>query len=163
MGDRLLATYLNDHLAVATAEVDLARRSRGANEDSELGTWLGRLCGEVESDRQVLTEIMAELDVDRDHVKVAAGWLTEKVGRLKLNGQLTGYSPLSRLVELDALQLTTSVRLGMWQVLHRAFGQRLGRFDLPGLIERADSQRAELERRRLDVGGEALFLAQDED
>lgn len=156
MGDRLLATYLNDHLAVATAEVDLARRSRGSNEGSELGTWLGRLCGEVESDRQVLTEIMEELDVGRDHVKVAAGWLTEKVGRLKLNGQLTGYSPLSRLVELDALQLTTSGRLGMWQVLHRAFGQQLARFDLPGLIERADSQRAELERRRLDAGAEAL-------
>lgn len=156
MGDRLLATYLNDHLAVATAEVDLARRSRGSNEGSELGTWLGRLCGEVESDRQVLTEIMEELDVGRDHVKVVAGWLTEKVGRLKLNGQLTGYSPLSRLVELDALHLTTSGRLGMWQVLHRSFDQQLARFDLPGLIERADSQRAELERRSLDAGAEAL-------
>lgn len=163
MGDRLLATYLNDHLAVATAEVDLARRSRSANEGSELGTWLGRLCGEVESDRQVLTEIMAELDVGRDHLKVAAGWLTEKAGRLKLNGQLTGYSPLSRLVELDALHMTTSARLGMWQVLHKVFDRQLGRFDLPGLIERADQQRAELEQRRLDVGGEALFQAQDQD
>lgn len=156
MGDRLLATYLNDHLAVATAEVQLARRCRGANEGSELGTWLGRLCGEVESDRAALTEIMEELGVGQDRVKVAAGWATEKIGRLKLNGRITGYSPLSRLVELDGLHLTTSGRLGMWQVLHQVFDQRLARFDLPGLIERADAQRSELERRRLEVSGEAL-------
>ncbi len=158
MGDRLLATYLNDHLAVATAEVELARRSRGSNEGSELGDWLRQLCGEVESDRAVLTEIMVELGVGKDRVKIAAGWITEKVGRLKLNGQVTGYSPLSRLVELDGLHLTTNGRLGMWQVLHQDFDRQLARFDLPALIERADWQRAELERWRLEISGEALSV-----
>ena len=34
--------------------------------------------------------------------KDGAAWVAEKLGRLKTNGQLTGYSPLSRLVELEA-------------------------------------------------------------
>ena len=32
-------------------------------------------------------------------------WSAEKFGRLKLNGQLSGYSPLSRLEELEILAL----------------------------------------------------------
>jgi hypothetical protein len=152
----LLAIYLNDHLAAATAEVELARRARRANKGSELGTRLARLCGEVESDRKTLEDVMTELDVHKDPAKVAAGWLAEKLGRLKLNGQLTGYSPLSRVLELGGLQITATSRLGLWQVLDQAFGQRLARFDLPALVERADSQRAELERLRLEAGVAAL-------
>ena len=35
--------------------------------------------------------------------KNAGAWALEKVGRLKLNGELTSYSPLSRVVELEGL------------------------------------------------------------
>jgi hypothetical protein len=156
VAQRLLSIYLNDHLAEATAEVELARRTRRANEGSELGARLARLCGEVESDRDTLVSVMKELDVRRDRAKVAAGWLAEKAGRLKLNGRLTGYSPLSRVLELGGLQLTASSRLGLWQVLDQVLGERLARFDLPALIERADAQRTDLEGWRLDAGVAAL-------
>jgi hypothetical protein len=46
---------------------------------------------------------MDELRFGGDKVKNIAAWGIEKVGRLKLNGQLTGYSPLSRVVELEGL------------------------------------------------------------
>ncbi len=46
---------------------------------------------------------MAALGVPQDRVKNAMGWGAEKLGRLKPNGQLTGYSPLSRMVELKGL------------------------------------------------------------
>ena len=36
---------------------------------------------------------------------MVAGWVAEKAGRLKLNGSLLTYSPLSRLVELEGLSL----------------------------------------------------------
>ena len=46
---------------------------------------------------------MEDLGFDSDTMKDLGGWALEKVGRLKLNGQLTGYSPLSRVVELEGL------------------------------------------------------------
>ncbi len=54
---------------------------------------------------------MEKLQVKRDHLKVLAGWVAEKLGRLKPNGQLLGYSPLSRLVELEALALGITGKL----------------------------------------------------
>ena len=46
--------------------------------------------------------------------KSAGAWTAEKFGRLKPNGQLTGYSPLSRLVELEGLKLGITGKLGLW-------------------------------------------------
>ncbi len=40
----LLATYLNDHLAGATAGRALARRAASNNRDSPLGQFLARAC-----------------------------------------------------------------------------------------------------------------------
>ena len=103
--DGLLATYLNDHLAGATAGVELSRRSAGANEGTELGTVLARLASESEEDRATLQSVMEAVGAARDRVKVTAAWVGEKAGRLKPNGQLTGYSPLSRVIELEGMSL----------------------------------------------------------
>ena len=61
-----------------------------------------RLVDEFAEDRETLLEFMDLIDAGQDRLKVAGGWITEKLGRLKLNGQLIGYSPLSRFIELDA-------------------------------------------------------------
>ena len=54
---------------------------------------------------------MDDLEIRTDPVKDAGGWLLEKAGRLKLNGQLKGYSPLPRLVELEGLALGVTAKL----------------------------------------------------
>ena len=100
---KYLATYLNDHLLGATLGVELVRRAARENQGSELGAFLSQLAGEIEADREALMAIMAELGVKPDRAKVAAGWTAEKLGRLKPNAQLRGYSPLSPLVELEGL------------------------------------------------------------
>ena len=103
---KLLAIYLNDHLAGATLGVELARRLRGSNEgDPEFGPTLTELCAEIEADRETLEAMMEKLGVGRSKLKPLTAVLGERLGRLKLNGQLRGYSPLSRLVELEILQL----------------------------------------------------------
>ncbi len=102
--DRYLAIYLNDHLAGATAGVELARRVVASNDENpDLREPLERVCEEIEEDRATLEAVMEHLAVRRSTVKPAAGWLAEKLGRLKLNGQLHGYSPLSPVVELEGL------------------------------------------------------------
>jgi hypothetical protein len=96
----LLAIYLNDHLAAATGARELVRRSASSNRDASYGLFLERMAKEIEEDANSLRAIMLRLDIGLDRLKVLAGWGAEKLGRLKLNGRLIGYSPLSRVVEL---------------------------------------------------------------
>ena len=87
-----------------------------------------------------------------------AAWTAEKAGRLKLNGQLLGYSPLSRLVELEGLSLGVTGKLCLWLGLRAAYQDdpRLTGFDLEGLAKRARDQRQRLERVRRKAAVEAL-------
>ena len=43
------------------------------------------------------------LETPRARGSLRGAWTAEELERLKLNGQLAGYSPLSRLVELEGL------------------------------------------------------------
>jgi LDH2 family malate/lactate/ureidoglycolate dehydrogenase len=154
---KYLATYLNDHLLGATVGTELARRAARENQGSELGQFLTALAPEIEDDRETLLAIMAELGVKPDRLKVAAGWTGEKLGRLKPNAQLRGYSPLSPLVELEGLLVGIQGKLAMWQVLAEvAVDVGLDRARLEGLAARAEAQQADVERHRLDVGRRAL-------
>jgi hypothetical protein len=122
-------------------------RSNSAN---TYGDPLSRLAREIEEDRSSLMSIMQDLGVSVDRVKLAAGWAAEKVGRLKLNGRLLSYSPLSRVMELELLELGVAGKLSLWRTLHQiAEGEpRLNRTGLERLIERAGRQREELEALR---------------
>lgn len=155
---RYLSIYLNDHLAGATAGLELARRSEGSNRGTELGEMLAQIGHEIEEDRERLREVMAALEIEEDGLKKALAWSGEKLSRLKPNGELsfTAYSPLSRLTELEGLTLGVSGKLYLWRNLQRALGDRLAHFDLPELIARAESQLERLEEQRLQVAAEVL-------
>ena len=146
----LLAIYLNDHLAGSIGGVETARRARGNNEGTEFGAPLATLCAEIESDRETLEAVMKELGVARSRIKPAIGWLGEKVGRLKPNGQLRGYSPLSRVVELELLLLGISGKLRLWVLLEELVGARLDT-DFAALAARAEGQRARVEDLQLEA------------
>lgn len=159
--DRYLGIYLNDHLAGAIAGTELAKRAAKKNQGSELGRFLTQLATEIEEDRASLEAIMARLGVKRNLPKDAAAWLSEKVGRLKLNGQLVGYSPLSKLVELEGLALGVNGKQALWKALKEVSSadQRIDGSEIDRLIERALSQAINLEERRIDVVGQAFSIA----
>jgi hypothetical protein len=139
--DKLLSIYLNDHLAGSTAGVQLARRLVASNrEDPSFGEPLDDVRAEVETDRESLKAAMEHLGVSRSSAKPAAAWIGERLGRLKPNGQLTGYSPLSRVVELELLLLGISGKKRMWSVLQQARGEAIA-IDFGRLIDRAERQR----------------------
>jgi hypothetical protein len=143
---RYLAIYLNDHLGGAAVGVGVASRLRDSNrEDPELGEPLAQVCAEIEADRATLEELMERLGIRRGRVKPALASAGEKLGRLKPNGQLTGYSPLSRLLELEMLLVGVTGKLQLWRALERALGPDLDGFDFPELSERATRQRDSLE------------------
>jgi cell division protein FtsB len=141
-----LEIYLNDHLAGATGGVELARRLRASNrDDAVFGETLSRVCAEIEADRTVLEQVIEGLGYSRSKVKPAAAWVAEKLGRLKLNGQLRGYSPLSRLIELEGLLIGITGKIGLWQTLAElGTGEELDA-DLEQLTARAAAQRAAID------------------
>ena len=151
-----LGIYLNDHYAASVAAVALARRAAQSNRGTRYGQMLASLAVEVEEDRQALKLIMQRLGIRSDPAKAAVAWSAEKLGRLKLNGQLTGYSPLSRLEELEILSLGVEGKLAMWRALRRAADHGVPEVELETLVKRALSQRRRLEHQRLIAASEAL-------
>jgi hypothetical protein len=153
-----LSIYLNDHLGGSAGGLSLARRLAEQNEGTEYGPPLERIAGEIEEDVASLRDVMARLGVDEDSIKQAGALVLERVGRLKLNGQLFGYSPLSRLVELEGLMLGVTGKRALWLALFESYrtDPRLRGVDLADLAKRAYNQRAALERMRRNAAREAL-------
>ncbi|MEX1142500.1 MAG: hypothetical protein WD399_08350 [Thermoleophilaceae bacterium] len=152
----MIGIYLNDHLAGATGIVELVRRARGENEGTELGGFLSTLAAEIEQDRETLRELMASLEVGEDRVKQIAAWTAEKAGRLKLNGRLLGQSPLTPVVELEALQVGVTAKAALWRMLAELDDPRLAGPDFEGLTARAERQREQIDRHRIAAGRIAL-------
>jgi hypothetical protein len=158
MTTAFLGIYLNDHLAGATAGVELARRTAAAQHAKPAGAALASIAAEIAEDRDALVEIMRALDVPVRQYKVYAGWAAEKVGRLKFNGQLTSRSPLSDFIELEGLRLGVEGKLALWRILVgvTAAEPRLDRARLDDLVARAERQISTLEDLRMAVGAQVL-------
>jgi len=154
-----LPIYLQDHFAGASFGVELARRAARENQGTDLGTFLAeRLLPEIVEDRKTLRLLMEQLGLRPSGVKAAASSLAEKAGRLKLNGGLLRYSPLSRLLELEGLAAGIEGKYALWLSLHavRDRDRRLANIDFEGLAQRARSQRERLEPFRLAAAVEAF-------
>jgi len=152
-----LPTYLNDHLAGSVVGLGLARRAVEHNRDSAYAPDLRVIADEIAEDKRTLEELMRELTVRRNPVKRLGAWVGERARRLKPNRRL-GYSPLSRLEEIEMLTLGVAGKLSLWRALqHSVAAQRgLSAWKLDDLIARAESQQQRLEALRLRAAGDAL-------
>ncbi|WP_049768490.1 hypothetical protein [Anaeromyxobacter sp. Fw109-5] len=157
----LIALYVEDHLALSLGGIRLARRSLGENRGTPFAAPLERLIPDLEEDRDVLKDLLRALGGSRSALKEAAVVLGEYAGRLKPNGRLLSYSPLSRVWELEGLLAGSESRRGMWNALARVQRQdrRLEGFDFAALEARARRHLDELERWRLRAAEEAFGLA----
>ncbi len=89
---------------------------------------------------------------------MCAGWIGEKVGRLKFNGHLLTRSPLSGLEELELLRLGVEGKAAGWRTL-RALADTDKRLDasrLDGLIGRARQQGELLEQLRIQAARQVI-------
>lgn len=156
--NKLLATYLNDHLAGASAGSELAQKISSENSGSPLGTFLSELARDIEQDRRTLEGLMDRLGIGKDPVKELSGWILEKFSRLKLSDQMTGSGDLKRLLEFEALSLGIEGKLSMWRALKTVSGNNaeIAETDLDGLAKRAEDQRSTLEEHRVGVARAAL-------
>jgi hypothetical protein len=137
---RRISILLEDHFAGASGGLELAKRLEQANSGTEFAAPLADLRHEIEADRETLLRLMRELGVAPSRAKVVAVMIGERLGRLKPNGQLRGYSPLSRLIELEALLLGITGKQRLWILCAELVGERSG-LDFAALAERAEAQR----------------------
>lgn len=152
----LLKTYLQDHHAGSTMGLELARRTAGANEDTEYGPELARIADEIGADREVLEQVMERLEVKPSRLKDAGGWTAEKLGRLKPNNRLASYSPLSRVLELEGLLIGVTGKQALWEALRTVLGDSLDGVSFAELADRAADQRSRLDALRRRAAAEAF-------
>ena len=143
---KYLSIYVNDHLAALTALRDVARRAARSNDGTELGTYLHAIASELEGSRTELTRVARDLGIRRDPFKQAAAWAAEKLGRLKLNGHVLSYSPLSRLLELEGLAAGAELEITTWRAVAGVTGR-----DFSDRIETCEARRHGLARRHADA------------
>ena len=158
--EKRLRIYLNDHLAGSLTGYELAKRCLSSNEGTDLGDYLRSFVAQLEDERADLKRLMESLGFPEDKIKEGMGWAAEKAGRLKLNGQIRGYSPLSRVLELEGLVIGVTGKRGLWRSVkeYGATDPRVGVIDIDRLEEQAQTQLEELEKHRL-AAAEKAFLA----
>jgi hypothetical protein len=153
----LLAVYLTDHHAGSAAGVALARRTARNNTKLPGGAALTDLARQIEEDRRTLEHVMHALDIRPSPVKVALARAAELAGRLKLNQRLVRRSPLSAVLELEALALGILGKRKLWQALDGLPGVAAATgVDFAALAERAHVQHQVVETSRRGAAHTAL-------
>lgn len=143
--NKFIRIYLEDHIAGATAGARRAARLALAESESADAGTLATFAEDVSSDREALLAIAKALGVEPSRWKDDAAWVGEKLAALKLNGHVLERSPLSIVVELEAMQMAVRGKRSLWETL-RLTVPGATPIDLDGLIGRADSQLDELSR-----------------
>ncbi|MBP2372051.1 hypothetical protein [Pseudonocardia parietis] len=151
-----LKIYLNDQLALGVLWRQLARRTQRSNRDTPLGDALARVATGIAEDVETFRSIMRQAGIRPSRMKPGAAVAAERLGRLKLNGHLAGYSPLSRFTELEMLTMGIEGKKQLWTTLRDLAGlaTQLPDVDFDQLIERAAAQKAELEPHCVRAGRE---------
>lgn len=102
------------------------------------------------------------LQVPVNQFKVVAAVAAQWLGRGKLNGSLSGYSPLSRFIELEILTMGIDRKTQLWHTLADLadLRRRIPNVDFDHLVRHAEQQRDELEPHRHRAGLAALGTPQ---
>lgn len=155
-----LDAYLSDHLAGAAAGCEIARRITSAYDDPATVAELRALAAEIETDRQTLVEIRDRLGFARRPIRQAVGWIGEKLTRVKLSDPVTGDADLTRLMELETLEIGITGKIALWHALAATVApEHLEGLDMEALARRGQRQRAIVECRRLEAAHAALDAA----
>src|SRR5215218_6124516 len=105
-----LGTYLNDHLAGATAAIDMLTHLEQFV-GSGRGRFFALLRADIEADRAELEQFIERLGETRSGVRQAVAWVAEKVARLKLKADA---GPLHELEAVEAVAIGIHGKGSLW-------------------------------------------------
>lgn len=141
MDHDLLVAHMQHHWTAATGGLAFFRRVAGSPIPEAEGV-IDRLAEEVAEDRESLRSLIEALGAAPTRLGALMGRGGELVGRLKPNGHVVRRSPLTDVIEVEALRTAVSGKRAGWDVLLDA-AQDEARLDadlVRRLIDRADSQ-----------------------
>lgn len=157
MDQKMLGIYLNDHHAGSVVGSSLARRFERENRGNDYGRPIGEIAREIEEDQAALVEVMDRVGVRRKQARLVIARVAELGMRLKPNGRLIGYSPLSRVIELESLTIGITGKLELWRSMAALEdGPGIAGFDFERLAARAEDQRDRVEDLRVRAAREAF-------
>ena len=136
---KYLNIYLEDHVAGATAGSQRAMRLADAEAAAADAATLATFAADVATDLDALLALMETMGIEPSKLKAGLASVGEKLGALKPNGHLVERSPLSTIVELEAMQMAVRGKRSLWETLQVAIPQSTP-IDLAALIGRADEQ-----------------------
>jgi hypothetical protein len=151
-----LEVYLTDHLAGATAGLNLSRMASEEHRSDEHGAFFGEIASEIKADYETLEKLIADLGVQESATKTAAA----EIGSKMMAPKFTGGSDdeLNAFVTLETLSMGVEGKVCMWKALKTVEDAypTLGEADLDELIARGESQRDRIETVRLQLAPQAL-------
>ncbi len=115
--ERLFGLFLQDHLAALEGACALVRRALKENRHTPVGRVLAPLHIALREDLLHLQDVAKAHGLRPSRTRKAAARAAELAGRLKLNGRIFSYSPLSRVMELEGLMLICVQRAAVWRIL----------------------------------------------
>lgn len=155
----LLHLYVDDHRAGATAGLELAERMRDENADTTFGDPLAEIAAEIAEDAQTLDRLADRYGIQRHRIKQLGAAVGERLGRLVPNGRATGYSPLSRVLELEGLMSGVDAKRNLWRTLQLGGARAEDGSDLAVLEARATDQHRRLSELHLRAAREAFTIS----
>lgn len=152
-GQEWLAFYLRDHLAGATAGLNLFARVAAGHGHPQVRTRVGQLRAEIEQDRDALRQVMDALHIRQTSVTKVVAVIGEFAGRFKPNGALVRRSFGADVLELEALIAAVHSKAQLWDTLltlpDGVPGLDIGQ--LQELCSRADGQKVVLRALHAEV------------
>jgi hypothetical protein len=137
---------LADHLAGSAGGVSLAKRIARQNSANDMGREMDKLSTAIEEDQAALERLLDRVGARRRRWRQAGAVVGERLSRLKPNGKLFGYSPLSRVLEFEGMIMGVTGKLELWRSLltSHADDPRFDAAELERLRRRAEDQRERL-------------------
>lgn len=150
-----LRTYLRDHVAGAQHAVELLKALKELHAGKPTELFASEMLQQVEEDLAILKHVAASAGADNFELKEIAGWLGDKLSRLKLAplGEL-----FNRFEALEFLCLGILGKRALWKALSSIASKHpeLANVEFATLVERAEAQYAAAENMRLEAAAQAL-------
>ncbi len=151
-----LANYLHDHLAGSHFAIDLVESLRDQYAGEPLGEFAGALLVGLREDQETLQQVIVRVGKSPTDMKEVAGWLTEKLSRLKLRRDAG--EGLGTFQALETLALGLLGKLALWRAVALIAGidARVQGFNFEELMARAQEQHDGVEEHRLQIARTTL-------
>ena len=150
-----LRTYLRDHTAGAQHALALFQALGKVHAGTDLGDFADGQFHQVKADLKVFEQLARDAGADGYELMEAAGWLADKLSRLKL-APLD--DPFHTFEAREFLSLGILGKRALWKALLSVATEHpvLAGIDFANLIERAEQQHAATEEKRLATAVQAF-------